>query len=80
MTYKIFAHFLLADSETNETDTLDGLASQQSQLFTRGVVDDVLETGDEPTTTAAIGHTMLQRHCTVTQAVQPSYVKNSKKR
>ena len=41
-------YLLLADSETDETDALDGLASQQPQLLSGGVLNDVLQARHEP--------------------------------
>ena len=42
------AYLLLPDSESDETDTLDGLPPEQAQLLGGGVLDDVLQARHEP--------------------------------
>lgn len=52
------AYLVLADSQADETDALDGLAPQQSELFLHGVLHDVLQVGHEQ---VVVGHKLLLR-------------------
>lgn len=40
-------YLLLADSQANEADALDGLAAEQPELLLHSVLDDVFERGHE---------------------------------